>query len=59
MEPPVDIIVVEEDKQKDAMLRLQIACFSAQVTAEEVAEDFDRPSVARVLGYHRDELIYS
>jgi GNAT superfamily N-acetyltransferase len=61
MRTGVDIVVVEENEvapeQKNEMLRLQIACFSGQVTAEEVEEDFDRPSVARVLAYHRDELI--
>ena len=57
----VDIVVVEESEvapdQKEEMLRLQIACFSGQVTDEEVEEDFDRPSVARVLAYHQGELI--
>ncbi|MBN2390465.1 MAG: GNAT family N-acetyltransferase [Anaerolineae bacterium] len=57
----VDIIIVDEDKvtpkQKDEMLRLQIACFADQVTAEEVEEDFDRPPIARVLAYHQGSLI--
>ena len=57
----VDIVLVEENEvapeQGNEMLRLQIACFSGQVTAEEVEEDFDRPAVARVLAYHQDELI--
>jgi len=57
----VDIVVVEENKvapeQKSEMLCLQIACFSDQVTAKEVEEDFDRPPVARVLAYHEGELI--
>lgn len=57
----VDIIVVDEDEvtseQKDEMLRLQIACFSDQVTAEEVEEDFDRPPVARILIHHQGSLI--
>lgn len=61
MEIQVEIVVVEENEvtleQKDEMLRLQIACFSDQVTAEEVEEDFNRPPVARVLAYHQDELI--
>ena len=61
MQGHVDIIVVAEDKvtseQADEMLRLQIACFSDQVTAEEVEEDFDRPPVARVLVYHQGGLI--
>ena len=57
----VDVVVVEEGEaapeQKDDMLRLQIACFSEQVTAEEVEEDFNRPPVARVLSYHQNELV--
>lgn len=61
MEIQVDIVVVEENEvtpaQENEMLRLQIACFSDQVTAEEVEEDFDRPPIARVLAYHLDELI--
>ena len=61
MQGHVDIIVVDEEEvtaeQADEMLRLQIACFSDQVTAEEVEEDFDRPPVARVLAYHQDSLI--
>jgi GNAT superfamily N-acetyltransferase len=61
MQGQVDIIVVDEDKvtseQKDEMLRLQIACFSDQVTAEEVEEDFDRPATACVLAYHQGSLI--
>lgn len=61
MEIQVDTIVVEENEvapeQKSEMLRLQMACFSDQVTAEEVEEDFNRPSVARVLAYHQGELI--
>ena len=56
----VDISVVEEGKvrpeQKEEMLRLQIACFD-QVTAEEIEEDYNRPSVARVLAYDRGALI--
>jgi len=56
----VDIIVIEEDRvrpeQKEEMLRLQIACFD-QVTAQEIEEDYDRPSVARVLAYDGGELI--
>ena len=61
MQGHVDIIVVDEEEvtaeQADEMLRLQIACFSDQVTAEEVEEDFDRPPIARVLAYHQDSLI--
>ncbi len=61
MQGHVDIIIVDEDKitseQKDEMLRLQIACFSAQVTVEEIEEDFNRPPVARVLAYHQGSLI--
>ena len=61
MQGHVDIIVVDEDKvtseQADEMLRLQIACFSDQVTIEEVEEDFDRPPVAHVLAYDQDNLI--
>ena len=61
MQGHVDIIVVDEAKltseQADEMLRLQIACFSDQVTIEEVEEDFDRPPVARVLAYDQDNLI--
>jgi GNAT superfamily N-acetyltransferase len=57
----IDLVVAEEDEatpeQKDEMLRLQIACFSDQVTAEEIEEDFNRPSVTRVLAYHQNELI--
>ena len=56
----VNIIVIEEGavttQQKDEMLRLQITCFSDQVTAEELEEDFDRPPVARVLAYVEDDL---
>ena len=61
MEIKVDIVVVEENQttseQKSEMLRLQLACFSDQVTAQELEEDFDRPPVARVLAYHQGELI--
>lgn len=61
MERQVSLVVVEENRvtpvQKSEMLRLQIACFSGQATAEEVEEDFSRPSVARVLAYHQSELI--
>jgi len=61
MEIQVDIVVMEENEvsleQKNEMLRLQVACFSGQITAEEVEEDFDRPPVARVLAYHQGELI--
>ena len=61
MEIQVDIVVVEENEvapeQTTEMLQLQIACFSDQVTAKEVEEDFNRPPVARVLVYHQDELI--
>jgi GNAT superfamily N-acetyltransferase len=57
----IEIVVMEENEvapeQKIEMHRLQIACFSDQVTAEEVEEDFDRPPAARVLAYHQDELI--
>lgn len=57
----VDLIVAEEDEvtpeQKAAMLRLQIACFSDQVTAEEVEEGFNRPAVACVLAYLGEELV--
>lgn len=61
MQGHVDIIVVDEDKvtseQAKEMLRLQIACFSGQVTAEEIEEDFNRPPVVRVLAYHQGDLI--
>lgn len=61
METQVDLVVMEEDEiapeQKDEMLRLQIACFSGQVAAEEVEEDFISRPVARVLAYHRGELV--
>ena len=61
METNVDIVIVEEanvsQEQKSEMLRLQIACFSGQVNAEEIEEDFDRPSVARVLACHQYDLI--
>jgi len=57
----VDIAVMEEDdvspEQKNEMLRLQIACFSNQVTAEEVEEDFNRPPVARVSANHQNKII--
>ncbi len=57
----VDIVVVEEREvileQKSEMLHLQKACFSGQVTAQEVEEDFNRPSIARILAYHQDELV--
>jgi GNAT superfamily N-acetyltransferase len=57
----VDIFVVAESEvapeQKDEMHDLQIACFSGQVTAEEVEEDFISPPVARVLAYHQGELV--
>ncbi|MBN1642611.1 MAG: GNAT family N-acetyltransferase [Anaerolineae bacterium] len=61
MQLPVDIHVVAESEatpeQVREMLRLQIACFSGQVTAEELEEDFDRPPVARVLAYLGHELV--
>jgi len=44
-------------EQEEEMLGLQIACFSDQVTPEEVEEDFVSLPVARVLAYHQDELI--
>lgn len=57
----VDLVVVQESnvtpEQAEEMLRLQIACFAGQVTAEELEEDFDRPPVARVLAYHRGGLV--
>lgn len=56
----IDVIVVEEGavrpEQKEEMQRLQIACFD-QVTAQEIDEDYNRPSVARVLAYDQGELI--
>lgn len=61
METGVSVFVVDEDSvsstQKDEMLGLQIACFSDQVTSDELEEDFNRPPIARVLAYHQHELI--
>jgi len=57
----VNMCVVEEGdltpEQQGEMLRLQIECFSGQVTAEEIEEDFNRPAVARVLAYHQGSLV--
>lgn len=57
----VELVVVEEreatPEQKDRMLRLQMACFSDHVTAQEVEEDFCRPPVARVLAFREGELV--
>ena len=54
------ITVVEEgdlsSEQKDEFLQLAMSCF-ADVTAEEVEDDFCRPSVARVLAYRVGELV--
>ena len=61
METKITVTVTKESyltpDQQDEILRLQIACFADQVTAEEVEEDFVGPSVARALAYHRNALV--
>ena len=60
MDARANIAVVEEDQlsseQKEEFHSLASRCFS-DVTAEEVEEDFCRPSVARVLAYRAGELV--
>ena len=56
----IDVSVVEDgaltSEQADTFLQLAIRCF-ADVTAEEVEEDFCRPPVARVLAYAGEALV--
>jgi GNAT superfamily N-acetyltransferase len=60
METLVEIIIVEEGEltaeQKTEMLLLQKQCFS-DVSAEEIEEDFCRPTAACALAYDKAALI--
>ena len=61
MDVQIDLLLIDERdvsaQQRDEMLRLQAACFSSVVTAEEVEDDFHTVPVARVLAVHATELI--
>ena len=56
----MEVVVVDESaltpKQSRTMLQLQAHCFF-DLSAEEIEEDFNRPSIARVLAYSENVLI--